>query len=219
MRKPPWRPLAVAKPALVKRRPRLGDLPARPLLALIGLIPVGGTRNHLALRPAGDNRVIVEAGNGAIVAAVELEGELTRPIALPRAALATLRRRHPTAERLAIDGPSPEAAGLLRLSALDQSSAATVLAPEAALTDGLGDLLTDPPLQRLGEAQGVVLDPQLVAMAVEAMRKVCPGPMEASLSTHELLGLLVRGRPVDGDGVMAATIAVVRMLAVKGARP
>jgi hypothetical protein len=45
-------------------------------LALIGLIPVGGTRNHLALRPAGVNRVIVEAGSGAIVAALELEGEL-----------------------------------------------------------------------------------------------------------------------------------------------
>jgi hypothetical protein len=187
-------------------------------LALIGLIPVGGTRNHLALRPAGDNRVIVEAGNGAIVAAVELEGELTRPIALPRAALATLRRRHPTAERLAIDGPSPEGAGLLRLSALDQSSAATVLAPEAALVAGLGDLLIDPPLQRLGEAQGVVLDPVLIGLAVECMRRVCNAPVELTLSTHELLGLLVRGRPVDGDGVMAATIAVVRMLAVKGAR-
>jgi len=52
------------------------DLFARPLLALIGLILVGGTRNHLALRPAGVNRVIVEAGKGAIVAALELEGEL-----------------------------------------------------------------------------------------------------------------------------------------------
>jgi len=64
------------KAALAKRRPRLGDLPAQPILALIGLIPVGGTRNHLALRPAGVNRVIVEAGSGAIVAALELEGEL-----------------------------------------------------------------------------------------------------------------------------------------------
>ena len=164
--------------------------------------------------------MIVEAGSGAIVAALELEGELTRPLALPRAALARLRCRHPTAERLAIDGAAPGGTGMLRLSAMDESSAATVLAPEATLTDGLGDLLTAPPLQRLGEARGVMLDPVLMAMAVEAMRRVSPGPVEVSLSTHELLGMLVRGRPVDGDGVVAATIAVVRMIAtVKGARP
>lgn len=205
--------------ALAKRRPRIGDFPARPILGLLALTPTRGERRSIALRPAGDNRVIVEAGNGAIVAALEIEGELTRPIALPRAALATLRRRHPTAERLAIDGPSPEGAGLLRLSALDASSAATVLTPEAALTDGLGDLLTAPPLQRLGEAQGVVLDPVLIGLAVECMRRVCTAPVELTLSTHELLGMLVRGRPVDGDGVVAATIAVVRMIAtVKGSR-
>jgi hypothetical protein len=66
-----------------------------------------------------------------------------------------------------------------------------------------------------------MLDPLLIAMAVEAMRRVCPGPVEVSLSAHELLGMLVRGRPTDGDpgGVVAATVAVVRLLAVKGARP
>jgi hypothetical protein len=207
------------KAALAKRRPRLGDLPARPILGLLALTPTRGERRSIALRPAGDGRVIVEAGSGAIVAALELEGELTRPIALPRAALARLRCRHPTAERLAIDGPSPGGTGMLRLSALDESSAATVLADEAVLVGELGDLLTAPPLQRLGEAQGVMLDPVLMAMAVEAMRRVCPGPVELTLSTHELLGMLVRGRPTDGDPVLAATVAVVRLLAVKGARP
>jgi hypothetical protein len=64
-----------------------------------------------------------------------------------------------------------------------------------------------------------MLDPVLMAMAVEAMRRVCPGPVEVRLSTHELLGLLVRARPTDGDPVLAATVAVVRLLAVKGARP
>lgn len=209
------------KAALAKRRPRVADLPARAVLGLLALTPTRGDRCHVALRPAGDGRVIVEAGNGAIVAALEVEGELTRPLALPRAALATLRRRHPSAERLAVDGPSPDGPGLLRLSALDQSSAATVLSPEATLTDGLGDLLTVAPLQRLGDARGAMLDPLLIAMAVEALRRVCPGPVMVSLSAHELLGLLIRGRPTDGDpgGVVAATVAVVRMLAVKGARP
>jgi hypothetical protein len=106
----------------------------------------------------------------------------------------------------------------LRLSALDKTSAATVLTAEATLTDGLGDLLTAPPLQRLGDARGAMLDPLLVAMAVEAMRCICPGPVDVSLSIDELLGMLVRGRPVAGDGVIAATVAVVRMLAVKGPR-
>ena len=207
------------KAALTKRRPRLGDLPARPILGLLALTPTRGERRSIALRPAGENRVIVEAGSGAIVAALEIEGELGRAIALPRAALARLRCRNPTAERLAIDGAAPGGTGMLRLTALDESSAATVLAPEATLTDGLGDLLTAPPLLRLGEARGVLLDPVLVAMAVEAMRRVCPGPVEVSLSTHELLGLLVRARPTDGDPVLAATVAVVRLLAVKGARP
>jgi hypothetical protein len=39
-----------------------------------------------------------------------------------------------------------------------------------------------------------------------------------SLSSDELLGFLIRGRPVDGDGVVDATVAVARMLAVKGPR-
>ena len=197
MRKRPWRPLAVAKPALAHRRPRLGDLPARPILGLLALTPTRGERRSIALRPAGDNRVIVEAGSGAIVAALELEGELTRPLALPRAALARLRCRHPTAERLAIDGAYPGGTGMLRLSALDESSAATVLADEAVLVGELGDLLTAPPLQRLGEAQCVMLDPVLVAMAVEAMRRVCPAaPVEVTLSTDELLALSRGEEPV-----------------------
>jgi hypothetical protein len=204
--------------ALAKRRPRLADLPARPILGLLALTPTRGERTHVALRPAGAGRVILEAGGGAIVAAIEVEGDLTRPMALPRAALATLRRRHPTADRLAIDGPVADGPGLLRLSALDQCSAATVLTAEATLTDGLGDLLTAPPLQRLGEARGAMLDPLLVAMAVEAMRRICPGPALVALSTDELLGMLVRGHPVEGDSVLTATIAVVRMLAVKGPR-
>lgn len=201
--------------ALAKRRPRLADLPARPILGLLVLTPTRGDRCHVALRPAGPGLVIVEAGGGAIFAALEVEGELTRPLALPRAALATLRRRNPTAERLAIDGPASDGPGLLRLSALDQCSAATVLTAEATLTNGLGDLLTDPPP---GDARGAVLDPVLIAMAVAAMREVCPGPAMVSLSSDELLGFLIRGRPVDGDGVVDATVAVARMLAVKGAR-
>ena len=200
-----------AATALAKRRPRLADLPAGPILGLLGLTPSGGDRCHVALRPAGPGRVIAEAGGGAIVAALEIEGELTRPMALPRSALATLRRRHPTAERLAIDGPSPAAdgPGLLRVSALDQSSAATVITPETTLVDGLGDLLSDPPP---GDARGAVLDPVLLTRAMEAMRRICPGPVTVSLSTDELLGLVVRGHPVDGDGVITATIAVVRMV-------
>jgi hypothetical protein len=59
----------------------------------------------------------------------------------------------------------------------------------------------------------------LIGLATESMRRICNGPVEVTLSTHELLGMLVRGRPVDGDGVVAATIAVVRMIAtVKGSR-
>ena len=62
------------KAALAKRRPRLADLPARAVLGLLALTPTRGDRCHVALRPAGDGRVIVEAGNGAIVAALEEEG-------------------------------------------------------------------------------------------------------------------------------------------------
>jgi len=198
-----------AATALAKRRPRLADLPAGPILGLLVLTPSGGDRCHVALRPAGPGRVIAEAGDGAIVAALEIEGELTRPMALPRAALATLRRRHPTADRLAVDGPAADGPGLLRISALDSSSAATVLTPEATPVDGLGDLLTDPPP---GDARGAMLDPLLITRAMEAMRRICPGPVDVALSTDELLGMLVRGRPVAGDCVIAATVAVVRMV-------
>jgi len=59
-----------------------------------------------------------------------------------------------------------------------------------------------------------MLDPVLIAMAVEAMRRVCPGPALVALANDELLGFLVHGCPVAGDGVVAATVAVARMLAV-----
>lgn len=195
-----------------RRRQRLADLPAHPLLALLPLVPSKGDRSVVSLRPTGDGRVIAEAGGGAAVAVVELDGDLLRPLALSRSALLTLQRRHPHAERLAVDGPHPDGPPLLRLAALDAQSSAVVQAPEADVPPGSAEaLLRDVPLLRIDDTEAL-LDPPLVIAALSTMRRLCPGPVRMALCRHDLLGLVVRGRPSEDNPIRSATVAVARCI-------
>jgi len=201
--------------ALARRRPRLADLPAAPLLALLPLVPKAGPRAYLHVRPAGDGRVIVEGGGGPLVGVIELRGTVVRELALPRAGMALLARRHPRAERLAVDGALPDGPALLRLAALDADSSATVLAPEAELQPGtVSALLEDPPLWA-GDERACFLNLKLLSQAADTMRSLCPGALySAAMPKHDLLGCLLRAE-LDGDGdVVSACIALARCIAM-----
>lgn len=207
----------MVEPAPLSRRTRerLADLPCQAIYGLLPLLPAHGPRSHAALKPAEDGRVIAEAGGGSVVACVELEGQLSRPLCLPRAALMTLARRHPKGDRLVVDGPSPNGPPLLRLAALDEHSSATVLTPEAEPCSGtVRDLLADPPLLRLSDDRAALLNPVLIAQAMAAIKQLAPGPALLSLAAHDLLGLIVRGQPVDDGPILSACVAVARMLPV-----
>ncbi|MEY4358593.1 MAG: hypothetical protein RLZZ631_79, partial [Cyanobacteriota bacterium] len=162
--------LAAAAPAAVpvRRRPRLADLPAAPLLALVPLVPP--IRPFVVLRQIAEGRVLAEAGGGAVVAVLEVAGELTRELFLPRAGLMTLAKRHPRADRLTVDGPDPDGAPLLLLRALDRDSSATVICPEADPMGGsVAALLQAVPLLALGDEQVAMVDPQLLRQGIEVL--------------------------------------------------
>lgn len=199
-----------------RRRQRLAlDLPAGPICALAALAPAKCLRPAVILRPLGDGRISAEAGGGAVVGLLELTGELAQPLAIPSQALLSLGRRHPTARVMAIDGPAPDGPALLRLLALDETGTATVNTPAIELPPGSAEaLLRDPPLLALGDERAALLDPRLLSLGLAAMAKLCPGPVLIALPKHDALGLLVTGRPdPEGDtGVLAATVAVARMI-------
>jgi hypothetical protein len=196
----------------VRRRPRLADLPWQPLAALVPLIPP--SRPALVLRPICDGLVMAEAGGGACCAVLELAGELSRELYLPRAGLTTLARRHPHAERLTVDGPAPDGAELLLLRAIDDTSSATVICLEAdALAGSVASLLAAVPVLALGDGQQALIDPQLLTRAITVMGRISGGgPVDLSVANHDTLGLLVKCRPAPDSDLIRAAIAIARMI-------
>lgn len=205
-----------AAPLAPRRRQRLAaDLPAGPVCALAALAPTVGPRAYVAFRPLGDGRIAAEAGGGAVCGLLEVEGQLSQPLAIPTRALLTLGRRHPSARVLVIDSPHPDGPALMLLRSLDETGSATVSTPAAELEAGSVEaLLADVPVLPLGDERAALLDPRLLRQGLAAMAKLCPGPVRVSLPAHDALGLLVTGRPdlASGSGVLAATVAVARMI-------
>ena len=61
--------------------PSIASLPLAPAMALVTLLPPDGA---LQIRPAGDGLLCLEAVGRVMAAAVELEGESTRRVAIDR---------------------------------------------------------------------------------------------------------------------------------------
>lgn len=195
--------------ALARRRPRLADLPARPLLGLLAVTQKTGPRSAIVLRPDGD-RVWAESSSGPLAAAVLMTGDLTRPLAIPRDAIALLQRRHPDAERLAIEGAAPGEMGGLLLRTLSSASAVSVIAAERPVPDGpsVADLIRG--IEGQGGGAAALLDLQLLTAAADCVRRICgTGMADLQLVDHPVLGLLVRGQPSD-DLIRLAVVAVAR---------
>lgn len=203
--------------ALARRRPRIADVPAAPVLAVLPLVPAKGPRTYVHLRGAGPGRVLIEAGGGAVIAAIEARGELVREVALPRSALLMLARRHGCAERLTVDGArEDDPPGSLLLRTLDATSAASVACVEAEAQPGtVASLLKDRPLLA-GDERACLLNMQLLALAASTLRRLCPGaPTSCAMPRHDLIGAVLTATPDPDGDVVSAAVALARCVAVK----
>lgn len=197
-----------------RRRLRLAaDLPAAAVCALAQL--AGRGRPDVLLTPLGNGRVSVEAGAGAILGVLEVEAQLARPLAIPARALVALQRRLPSGPAwLAADAP-PEGDGpaLLRVVAVGADGSASVNTPAADPAGSVAGLLEDVPL--LAPETVALADPRFLRTALAVLGRICPGPVTLEVARHDLLGLLLRGRPDDGSSIVSAAVALARLIAVE----
>lgn len=193
---------------ITTRVARIADLPARPLLTLLELVPQGPERlASLQVRPAAaEGRVLLEVASASLMARIEADGDCARPIALPRGPLAVLRRRHPDAERLVLDQ-------------LEVGVGLRSFGPDAtvALTAAEGELLPELPLVELpepgtpgsGDDLPLLLDPQLLISAVTVLRRLARGPVRLELLSHPVVGAAVAIHP-GADGGLQGSLQLAR---------
>lgn len=197
-----------------RRRLRLAaDLPAAAVCALAQL--ADKRRPDVQFQPLEDGRVSVEAGSGAILGVLEVEAQLARPLALPARALLALQRRLPAGPAwLAIDAPAEgDGPALLRVVAVGADGSASVNTPAADPAGSVAGLLADVPV--LAAENTVLVDPRLLRQALAVLQVVCPGPVTLEVARHDLIGVLMRGRPSDDSSVAACTLAIARCVPVE----
>lgn len=210
----------MAEAALAPRRRQrlLADVPADVICTLAQL--AGGQRDYVLFTPCPEpGRVTVEAGGakgGAVLGVIEIEAELTAPLALPAPALRSLQRRLPAGPVvLAVDGPQPGGPNLTRIAALAADGSAAVHCPPSEPDGGsAAGLLRDVPL--LPPDHGATLDPRVLAIACRVLHQLCPGAVELQVAHHDLLAALVHGRPTADSDVLSATVAIARMVESQG---
>ena len=155
-------PAAPEAGALAQRPQRLADLPAKVAYELAKLAPSDPAGlAAVRVRPAGtEARVVVEAVSAVVVASIEADGTAVRPISLPRAALLSLRRRHPEAERLTVDDLAP----LLRLRTLGTAMAVAIVCPQGP---ALPTISLPAPAEHPGTGRPLLLDPGLLGRSLD----------------------------------------------------
>jgi hypothetical protein len=135
---------------------------------------------------------MLETLSQAVAAAIEVDGEAARAVTIPAAALLSLRRRHPEAERLTIDDQSP----LLRIRSLSEGAIVALACPEA---DPLPEIPLPEPrlLDRDGIRPPLLVDPLLLRQATEALRRMGCSPVRVTwVDDHPSIGLALEPLPV-----------------------
>jgi|Wag4MinimDraft_19_1082662.scaffolds.fasta_scaffold25564_2 hypothetical protein len=179
--------------------PSIASLPLAPAMALVTLLPPDGA---LQIRPAGDGLLCLEAVGRVMAAAVELEGESSRPVAIPAAALPKLRREIKAPHWLTVVEQPPGL--LLRVQSLDQSAAITCSEPPELPPLCLDDAAAAPPA-----AAPPLLDLELLRVAVEVLQAAGCRVAALIAPEHPRIGLLLRA---DQAEPTAAAVAVARMV-------
>ena len=187
---------------IAPRTPRIADLEAAPVLELLALVPTEPEPlAALQIRPADtEGRVLLELASTALMARLEVDGDCSRLIALPRGPLAVLRRRHGDAERLVID--ELEAGTGLRTFAADSTVAITC--SQAAPLPQLPMAEPSEGQPAGGDALPVWLDPALLNKALGVLVRLGTAPVELALLNHPVVGAALRIRPRQDSGLSGA---------------
>lgn len=184
--------------AITLSGPRVADIPAAPLMAVAQLLPARPVDLAVVrLRPAGGGRVWIEAIAHYMAVSLLLQGSVDRSaLYLPRWAVMAQRRRHPDAERMIVEEMG---AGFRLVSISDRAAVAVAMGEGPEIP-----AIPEPPDLR-GPVDPTLLDPDLLAAAVAAMRTAAPGALEVVPLDHPVLAWAVRPgtcEDVAGPGVM-----------------
>lgn len=162
--------------------PVLAEVPAAALAALSALAPKEPAGlAAVMIRPAGPDRVRLEVFGRYVAGSLELAGIAARPVSLHPWVGPHLHRRQRDAGTIRVEtGPG---GGYLRVLAAGLQSACAVACAEAEPLPELPAWEPGPP------AEGLLLDPALLSAALAALREACPGPVQLTPLSHEVLGL------------------------------
>ena len=191
--------------SITTRPQRLADLPATAVFSLAALInskpePLAAVR----IRPTDPGEAAVEVLSNVLAASITVEATMEQEITLPRAAVLTLKRMHPAAERLVIDAHGDRLQ--LRTFSID-TTVSTICSPALALPAIPGGLANVPVLP--GAPAPVLLDPKLLAAAIAAASAINGGhgPVEVSWLDHPVLGIAVSPSPWSENGYGSIQLA------------
>ena len=133
---------------------------------------------------------MVEAACSAVLARLEVDGDVEHPICLPRGPLLVLRRRHPEAERLVLDQ-------------LDTGVGVRTFGADAtvALTSPRAEPLPELPFVPLPERPAVgdlpplLLDPVLLAKGLGVLARLGCETVSLTVLNHPVVGVALMARP------------------------
>lgn len=190
----------MATAELAARPTRLADLPASAVLALLDLVPRSPDGLAvLQIRPGpSEGLVVLEVAAPAAMGRLVLEGDASRPIALPRAALALLKRRHLDAQRLVVDQLEHEGPCRLGLRSFGPDCTMAISCPEAAALPELPllELPVPPsPSEFAGDALPLLLDPALLAKALAVLSRLGINRVRIHPLSDRLVGLVLEPGP------------------------
>jgi hypothetical protein len=197
---------------IASRAARIADLPAAPVLALLELVPADPEAlASLQIRPAGKEGLAqLEVASPVLMGRLEVEGDCSRPVSLPRGALAVIRRRHSDAERLVVDAVAEP--GMVGLRSFGKDATVAISCPEAQPLPELPLVpLPEAPRPAAGAPLPLLLDPVLLSRAIGVLHRLDCRPIRLELLGDPLVGAALAIYPAPG-GDLSGALQLARCL-------
>jgi hypothetical protein len=185
---------------IAPRAARIADLPAAPLLALLELVPPDPEAlAALQIRPAEqEGLALLEVASPVLLGRLVVEADCSRLVALPRGALAVIRRRHADAERLVVDAVSEP--GMVGLRSFGKDATLAISCPEAQPLPELPLVpLPEAPRPAAGDPLPLLLDPVLLSRAIGVLHRLDCRPIRLELLGDPLVGAALAIHPAPGS--------------------